>query len=65
VKSKQYIPGFKYNIDIKLLTPQAIEQGKKKLHITKRDTFLDKIVNEQKLRYIPGPGAHNVILTEK
>jgi len=43
--------------------PADIEKGKKRRPNTDRNTFIDAIFREQKLRVKPGPGAHNIVQT--
>jgi hypothetical protein len=67
VKSKNFIPGHKYNIETSLLEGAGKEEKKPKEvdKKTKRNTYIDQLIREQELRYIPGPGAHNIIKTDK
>ena len=37
----------------------------KKLHITAKNSYIDLIYKEQKLRSTPGPGAYNLLKTKE
>jgi len=49
-----------YNIDLAWINKADTERGKKRSKNTKRNTFIDSIFTEQKIRPMPGPGAHNL-----
>lgn len=49
-----------------IMKPWVDEKNKPKAkHVTKRNTYIDGIIHEQKTRPTPGPGAHNLRETDE
>jgi len=44
--------------------PDAKPKGAIKKYETKRNTFIDDIINPKKAKAVPGVGKYNIILTE-
>lgn len=65
-KRTKNIPGpTKYILDTTWVSEADKERGKNKPHNTKKLTFIDEIIGEQKRQPIPGPGKYNVTKTEE
>ncbi|KAL4456933.1 hypothetical protein ABPG74_014571 [Tetrahymena malaccensis] len=55
----------KYKLDYVWVSQNDIEKGRKKPHDTKKNTYIDNIIDESKKRPVPGPGKYNITKTEE